>query len=327
MTNKKQSKLSSKRADRPTSAGGISTKVRDGSGPSGLPRRGSIDAAKVEDTVKSVLLSTSVIEDYIGEKNLLDDTDTDDQSKSSIPITKLANLIKKDTSFIKSVSSLIVEIVLENEDFKQTLFNALSIECETKLKETKQQNAEMKKTLNTTYYQLDKLDQYVRRENLRIYGYPENEDSNTDDGEKIIQKIAAELKVKLNVNTDIQRAHRLGKKNPQRKSPRPVIVRFTSYKKRSEIIRKKKLLQKSESLKDCFMVEDLTTLRFKIFQYLKNEANDEFQSFHTINGKIKMQNRENEKWYTVESIDDLFRCNIEMDFSKLNYKPLNMNII
>ena len=76
-------------------------------------------------------------------------------------------------------------------------------------------------------YKLDELEQYGRRENLRIYNVPEEQDEN-DDGEKIVLKIAKELKIELH-KSDIQRAHRLGK--PGNK-PRPIIARFISYKKR-----------------------------------------------------------------------------------------------
>ena len=55
------------------------------------------------------------------------------------------------------------------------------------------------------------LEQYGRRENLRIYGVPET-NNNNDDGEDVVLRIAKFLQIDLQ-GMDIQRAHRLGKKN------------------------------------------------------------------------------------------------------------------
>jgi len=38
----------------------------------------------------------------------------------------LANLLKQDAEFIKSVTAQIIESVLQNEDFKQKIFQALN---------------------------------------------------------------------------------------------------------------------------------------------------------------------------------------------------------
>ena len=57
-------------------------------------------------------------------------------------------------------------------------------------------------------YKLDELEQYVRRQNLRIYNVPEVQDEN-DDGEEIVLKIAKELKHKL-CKLDIQSSAQIG---------------------------------------------------------------------------------------------------------------------
>ena len=60
-----------------------------------------------------------------------------------------------------------------------------------------------------------------------------------DDGEEVVTKVSKALNVELNPELDIQRVHRLGKKKKGPKAkPRPVIVRFASYKKRMEFMYK-----------------------------------------------------------------------------------------
>ena len=172
---------------------------------------------------------------------------------------------------------------------------------------------------------------------LLIHGFPESNDI-SDDGEKVVLKVAEYLEIQLQAN-DIQRAHRLGKKTSDMKKPRPVIVRFVSYKKRNEILFAKSKLKNNQNFANTFISEDLTPLRSKLLQYVKNECNNEFVLCHTNNGNIRMKKSakkaglidDNEKdfgtgsWLVVSSPDDLFQFDIDVKFSKLNYKPLLYN--
>ena len=88
---------------------------------------------------------------------------------------------------------------------------------------------EMVQKTNLLVFQLDRQEQYIRRENILIYGVEENKEDN-DDGEKVLFKIADELKIDLQDN-EIQRVHRLGQKRRNKEIPRTIIARFVSYKK------------------------------------------------------------------------------------------------
>ena len=70
-------------------------------------------------------------------------------------------------------------------------------------------------------YKLDKLEQYERRENLRIHGVPETS-SCGDDEQDVIFKTVEALEISLDYY-DIQKALCLGK---LKNKPRPIIVRF-----------------------------------------------------------------------------------------------------
>ena len=48
-------------------------------------------------------------------------------------------------------------------------------------------------------------------------------------------------------------------------------------------------LKKSENLHDCFITEDLTQLRFKLLNYVKNNCNNRFVMCHSYNGKIRIK--------------------------------------
>ena len=104
------------------------------------------------------------------------------------------------------------------------------VEYETKLnhfEEKKEQlRDEMVQKTNLLAFQLDRQEQYIRRENILIYGVEENNEDN-DDGEKVLFKIADELEIDLEDN-EIQRVHRLGQKRRNNENPRPIIARFVS---------------------------------------------------------------------------------------------------
>ena len=73
----------------------------------------------------------------------------------------------------------------------------------------------------------DALEQYTRKFNVEVHGIPECEGENLAD---IIIKIGQKISVDI-TSQDIDIVHRLRKKTPTTK---PIIVRFTSYRKKRE---------------------------------------------------------------------------------------------
>jgi len=82
----------------------------------------------------------------------------------------------------------------------------------------KQENQKFKSLMHTEYFRTDELDQYSKRENVRIFGIPEDY-TVEGDGKKQLLKLAGELNISLQ-EKDIQRVHRLGKK----KDPKQLIL-------------------------------------------------------------------------------------------------------
>ena len=87
---------------------------------------------------------------------------------------------------------------------------------------------------NLLVFQLDRQEQYIWRENILIYGVEENKED-SDDGEKVLFKIADELEIDLEDN-EVQSVHRLGQKRINNENPRPIIARFVSYKKQTSFL-------------------------------------------------------------------------------------------
>lgn len=85
----------------------------------------------------------------------------------------------------------------------------------------------------------DDMEQYSRQNNMRITGIPESKDENT---ESVVLTIAEAMGATLD-GTKIERCHRVGPKKDDG-AHRVIIVRFVSWKSKSELMRCKKNLAK-----------------------------------------------------------------------------------
>lgn len=159
-------------------------------------------------------------------------------------------------------------------------------------------------------YDSDALEQYTRRDNIRITGIPE------EAGEDVISKvleIANDIKAKVKID-DISIAHRVGK---QTVKPRPIICRFTRRTARDEMIKNRKVLKSLEKYGNnpVYINDDLTTLRSKLFGYVKSLPN--VARANVNNGKI-FCNILDGTLIIVESPDDLFKLGInDIDYNRL----------
>ena len=122
------------------------------------------------------------------------------------------------------------------------------------------------KDLSTAKKQIDDLEQYTRKHNLELHGIFETPGENIS--EKII-KLGKVLNVHIS-NNDIDICPRMAKQRTNG-DPRPIIVRFKSYRAKDELYRARKHL-KSVSLNNYFhntkavyINENLTSYRRNLF--------------------------------------------------------------
>ena len=85
-------------------------------------------------------------------------------------------------------------------------------------------------------YETDRLEQYTRRDNIRIFGLEEGDNEGDDVLEGKLISLAKGMAVELDIG-DISVAHRLGRRQGGRQ--RATIVRFTRRKKRQSCSRTK----------------------------------------------------------------------------------------
>ena len=115
---------------------------------------------------------------------------------------------------------MLCNIIINNNNFKQTIYNAIATEYDEKVQqlqvELNKSNTELKSLKN----ELDDLSQYSRRNCVVIHGISYSPSENTD---KVVKNFLNEhLQIEIN-DADIDRSHRLRSINQKQ----PLVVKFT----------------------------------------------------------------------------------------------------
>ncbi|CAG2247274.1 unnamed protein product [Mytilus edulis] len=163
-------------------------------------------------------------------------------------------------------------------------------------------------------YANDALDQQSRKDQIRVTGIPEVEGN-----EVIIDALMALARaMKVVLTGKIEDAYRTGKKTPGKN--RQVIVKFENRTDRFKFLASRKELKQTE-FKDVYVSEDLTPLRFKLFQLVRK--NDDVKNAHTRDGKIHCFMKNGGDRVVIASPDDLFKLGIvDVDYKKLGLTEL-----
>ena len=117
--------------------------------------------------------------------------------------------------------------------------------------------------------QLDDLEQYTRRTNIRIFGIHEptgTDHENTD--AKAIDFFANQLGITVS-SDHISRSHRTGNRG---RTPRPIIVRLAHHNMKVQLLRKRRELKARETNFDSR--EDSTQCSCDILHYLHNDITE-----------------------------------------------------
>lgn len=178
----------------------------------------------------------------------------------------------------------------KNVSFVSSTFD----DMKAQLSSLKQQNEELKKTVNSLVQQVDTNEQHSRSECLLIHGIDENDkETPTQSKEIFAKKVSQYLGINMDVNC-IKRAHRLGKKRTNGK-PRPIIVRLYDPELRNIIYAKKKLCKGQ----NFSITENLTKRRMLI----KKDAESKYgaNNVWTREGRIYAKNQSDDSIVTVLS--------------------------
>lgn len=208
-------------------------------------------------------------------------------SVNKIESSLSVNFVRSDKAMAPKVDSAVVDAcitkVLSNDDIIDSLVTKISDRLRkvidesistalratreelTALKENVTALTEQVKTLDAKLqHRTDDLEQYQRRTNLRVFGIPEKPNEDTD--QLVLEVFKSNLKLDTMTVEQIQRSHRVGKKQPPDAGgvarPRPIIVRFAGYRERRRVFEKKRLLKGT----NITIKEDLTKFRLELYK-------------------------------------------------------------
>ena len=187
---------------------------------------------------------------------------------------KLSNIISA------AASDCINKIVLSPE-FKTSLQESIGFDlsaCTNRVGELDQTVKDLQNEIEELRAKTDDLEQYSRRNNIRVSGIEELPGESTDDLIKDILKKELDISI---LESDICRSHRIGN---QRDKPRQIIVKFTNHNTKVKILKKRKDLKNKGS--QIYINEDITKTRLGILQILKEQGKDLIHKTWTIDGVI-----------------------------------------
>lgn len=197
-------------------------------------------------------------------------------------------LLSKDiiTVIVEAVTTAVTEAVVQ--ELKDTI--SFNVEETKKLQEnTSKLQDSIQSTKRELFQAQDELEQYQRRTNLRLFGIQEQARENTDD--LVLDVVHNKLKLTHVTVDDIDRSHRVGVKKDGK--PRPIIVKFVSYRKRNEVFKVKRLLVKSGiTIREDLTSERLSLLNAAIQKYGINNV-------WTMDGKIAVKTETRRTYITT----------------------------
>ena len=126
------------------------------------------------------------------------------------------------------------------------------------------------------------LEDRSRRCNLVFFNFKEPENNETEDCEMKIHNLLDKLGILSDEDVWIDRAHRLGRKRPHMEKPRPIIVKFSYYKHKEEIIKN------ASKFRDCEInvSEDFAKETLIVRRKLVNYGKDAKQKYEDPNKSI-----------------------------------------
>ena len=171
---------------------------------------------------------------------------TDEIKNLQNEIISLKNLLTSDITELKkemkSVKKDIEDLQLSVEhvdEISNRKIDKMENELKLKIEQTNEYVNEKLKEIDAKHIELEDR---ARRNNIRVDGIPEDDNETWDDSKS---KVFNLVKEKMGLEIDIQRAHRVGKKNDENERPRTIVAYLLKYTDREQIFKNGRKLKDS----------------------------------------------------------------------------------
>lgn len=219
------------------------------------------------------------------------------QFTCTLPDEEVAKITKSIQTSLQS------EIVNEIKSVFSCMFNDFAKEMKNEIKMLKTENAALRTENENLKQNIDDLEQYSRRNAIRITGINENENENTDD---LVKDLAKKLDVDIH-DTDIDRSHRSGKPGTKRQ----ILMKFTNYNIKRRLLKSRGKLRSTEGCQNIYISEDLTKHRQTLFQGARQLLKErKVTKVWTWDGKVFLTDN-NLRKHRIDSQNDLSKFNSE----------------
>ena len=145
----------------------------------------------------------------------------------------------------------------------------------------------------------DDLEQYTRRNSVRIVGISEEDKEDCDS--KVLDLVNETMSLAPRIElSDLDRVHRIGRKGNK---DRPMIVKFTSYRQRSRVIKARSALK--DVTPKIFINDDLTSKRATLLWKARMaKTAGRLKDCWSSDGRIVIKDM-NDQIHTIRCDDDL----------------------
>ncbi|KAK7484103.1 hypothetical protein BaRGS_00024715 [Batillaria attramentaria] len=227
----------------------------------GMSIKAHFSVAK-DSTAASSATGTDSASDIVGGSERRD-TETVSNADLLKKLCEMSEQLAKVNVSVEELRGEIFEVKQENSVLRKDLEK-----CQKNLQRAEEVAAEAKTLAAIAERRVNDLEQYGRRNNVRILGVPE---SKGEDCEKqVLDIFRKNLRLRDMGNMDIEAAHRVGQhpqsqRGPQQKSPkaRPIIVRFVNRKAADTVLYNRRMLKGTAFV----ITEDLTRANFALLNY------------------------------------------------------------
>ena len=156
-----------------------------------------------------------------------------------------------------------------------------------------------KTIIQTQHFELDRLEQYSRRDSVRIVGLSEASDPAQENTTQIALDLAKDLGVVLKED-DISTSHRVGapRNLGTNRKPRPIIVKLVRRDRKTALMKSKRQMKEVPKWNKVYLEEDLTPLRARLVRELRSDG----RQVWTREGRIFTKPREGGK-ETIQTLD------------------------
>lgn len=171
------------------------------------------------------------------------------------------------------------------------------------LAEVAKENAQLQTEVLATKARVIKLDNYTRRENIRLLNVPESQDENC---KEILRGVMAAVKMQGADKVEFHAVHRIGKQRDDGK-PRPIIARFVNRETRNDLWHRRKELANSPNHRHVILVPDYAyetaKEQKKLSNALRNARRLNLSPAYIKNGRIFVQGNS----FSADNIPECFQ--------------------